>query len=155
MNTKEYFKSLFLIWVALIIGQVMFGAVVFYLHKTGAYTGDESLNQTFLMIVPAFVVAGIAGSILFLKMKLKQLKQLDNFESKLEQYRAATIISYALLEGPSLLGIVAFLISGNIVFFALSIMIILMFLISKPSKYKLSLDLELSEEEKKLFEVDE
>ena len=105
--------------------------------------------------MPAFVVVGIAGNILFFKAKLKQLKFKKDLSYKMEQYRVALLVSYALIEGPSILGIVAFLLTGNIVFLSLSILIILLFFVNKPSKYKFSLDLELSGDEKKLIEIEE
>ncbi|HBF87278.1 MAG TPA: hypothetical protein DDX39_01455 [Bacteroidales bacterium] len=155
MKSKEYFKSLSILWAALVAGQIFFAAIVYYLHKSGNFAVDENLNRIFLVIVPAFVVVGIAGNILFFKAKLKQLKFKKDLSYKMEQYRVALLVSYALIEGPSILGIVAFLLTGNIVFLSLSILIILLFFVNKPSKYKFSLDLELSGDEKKLIEIEE
>jgi hypothetical protein len=78
------------------------------------------------------------------KQLLGKIKNDASFEKKLEAYRSAMIIRYALLEGPSIFSTVAYLLSGNIIFLAFSGVMILAFLMNMPSRNKAAQDLNLS-----------
>jgi len=81
-------------------------------------------------------------------------KQLDlavaksSLNEKLGGYQTALIIRFALLEGPSLFGIVSYLLSGNLLFLAISGLIILYFITIRPTRDKVETDLNLDYQEK-------
>jgi len=147
MNSKEIIKKLTLIWIALISGQIMFAGVLLFLRKNGQIFGSEELDKILLMSVPMIVVVLIASSILIFKQQIAKIKTEENLENKLNKYQSATIISFALLESPSLLSLISFFLTENNLFLYLSILVIFLFFISKPSEHKLNMDLEISEKE--------
>lgn len=63
-------------------------------------------------------------------------------------YQSATIVRLALLEGPSLFGIVGFLLTGNLIFLGISGALIACFIYQRPTRQKIEDDLNLSYEEK-------
>ncbi len=66
-------------------------------------------------------------------------------KEKFEQYRAASILQWALIEGPALFSIVGFFLTGNYAFLALLLAIIFLFAMTAPSKLKIQLQLQLNE----------
>ena len=145
LTSREYFKTMLIIWIALIGGQVLFGIITFYLNNNGSYDPQEKdLKDIFIYLVPVFAVYGvIAGSIIF-KKRLNSSKKKTGLLEKLNDYRAALIIRYALLEGTTFFSLVSYLMTGDLLFLYISILIIATFIIIKPSTKNVINDLELN-----------
>ena len=145
LTPREYFKTMFVIWLALIGGQVFFGIITFYLNNNGSYDPQEkNLKDIFTYLVPVFAFYGvIAGSIIF-KKRLSLSKSKTSLLQKLNDYRAALIIRYALLEGATFFSLVSYLMTGDQLFLYISISIIAIFIIIKPSIQNVINDLELN-----------
>ena len=148
LTSREYFKAMLVLWLALMGGQVFFGLIVFYLNNSGSYTPQEkNLKDIFIYLVPIFAVYGVvAGSIIF-KRRLNSSKNKMSLMEKLNDYRAALIIRYALLEGSTFFSLVSYLLTGDSLFLYISILIIAVFIILKPSAEKVINDLELNPSE--------
>ena len=156
-TSKEYFTILTVIHAMLVIGQIVFLAVVYYLSLTLPAIGplsqtDESLNEVFQFIVPAFIIGGLVASYIWNQHKLKTLREKSDLKDKLAEYRTMLIIKYAILEGPSLFALVSFLLTGNDIFLALSGIIIIYFVIMRPTRGKAGADLELNRAERDQIE---
>ncbi len=148
-SLTQIIKQSQIICSALIIGQLFFLAVAIYLViQTGASFGEASLGDIFIYIIPLFAATSIAASYFVFKNKLNKLKQSQSLEQKLVEYRAAQIIRWALLEGPSFLTIIAFLLTGQFLFVGIVAIIIMFFIPTFPSAARLDQDLELRWEEK-------
>jgi hypothetical protein len=145
LTPKEYFKSMLVIWFSLIGGQIFFGIITFYLNNNGSYEPRaKDLKDIFIYLVPVFTVYGvIAGSIIF-KKKLNSSKSKTSLIEKLNDYRAALIIRYALLEGATFFSLVSYLMTGDSLFLYISIAIIVIFIIIKPSTKDVINNLELN-----------
>lgn len=144
-TSRDYFRSLLIVYYALIAGQVFFALVSFYLQKMGMMdAGIKELRDIFLIIIPLFVVGGFLGSRVMFKTRLNAIKSQDNLISKMTAYRGALIIKYALLEGPSFFAIVVFLLTGDYLFLGLSGLIIFYFFLIRPTSDAAGNDLELS-----------
>lgn len=68
------------------------------------------------------------------------------------QYQTALIIRFSLLNGASLFGIVCYMQTGNLLFIIISGLLALYFLSLRPTKDKIENDLNLSYEDKILFD---
>ncbi|MEP6748157.1 MAG: hypothetical protein ABJB86_10565, partial [Bacteroidota bacterium] len=66
---------------------------------------------------------------------------------KLNDYRTAAIIKWAMIEGAALFAIICFMITRNYAFIALAFALIIFFALQAPSKLKLMLQLQISESE--------
>jgi len=136
-------KTLAIIHLALVIGQILFAVIcVMLIEKTEIILNDTS--DIFLFLVPAFAVFGLIASNLVFKKMLDQLNQKNNPADKLAAYRSAFIIRCALLEAPSLLGIVAYYLQGNFLYIFISGFIILFFITIRPTKEKIEIDLNIA-----------
>jgi hypothetical protein len=145
LTSKEYFKTMQTIYFAFIAVQVFFCVVLLFLYLIGKYDSEsKSLRDIFIFIVPLFVVGGIFGSNALFSSMLKASKSMQALTDKMNGYRYALILRYAFLEGPSLFAIVVYFLTGDLLFLAMSALIILIFLTIKPTPDRAVKDLELN-----------
>lgn len=155
-TSREYFKTMQIIYYALIAGQVSFALIALFLHQMiGLDTGLNELRIIFLYIVPIFIVGGYLSSRILFKNSLKTAKSKSSLVEKMADYRAALIVRYALLEGPSFLAIVVYLITGDFSFLVMAVFIIVIFFTIKPTRENAVNDLELNPaEEQAILDLD-
>jgi hypothetical protein len=151
---KTFLKTLSIIHLALIAGQVLFAITALGI-KTKHQTDVKNSNEAFMFIVPLLALAGfVAGHMLF-KQQVNKLSGETSLKEKIKGYQGAVIVRFALLEGPSLFAIVAFLLTKNLLFLLVSALIILYFISLRPTKEKTENDLNLSYEEKLNFDKED
>jgi hypothetical protein len=155
-TSKDYFRTLQIIYIALIAGQVLFGLMALFLHQMiGLDAGLNDLKSVFIYIVPIFIVGGYFASRILYKNSLKKAKSRASLIEKMSDYRAALVVRYALLEGPSFFAIVSYLITGYLPFLVMACFIIMIFFTMKPSKESAVSDLELNPyEEQSILDPD-
>ena len=70
-------------------------------------------------------------------LKQNAKKQSNDLNQALIQYQTSFIIRIALIEGPSLFGVVVFLLSGNLIFLSASALLLTYIYFQKPSREKI------------------
>jgi len=113
-STKEYFKIISFIHLAILLSIVLFG-VGFYCFIADFQQPDTQSESAKLLvyIVPGMVIAGIIASNIIFRVKLNALMGNEDLKVKLAVYREALIIRYALLERPALLALAAIFMTNN------------------------------------------
>lgn len=140
---KEQFKSINILWLALLAGQLIFFLVTYFLVPG---TGNESM-EIFQTIVPVVMLGALGGVYLISRRRTVEGAALDSLEEKVNHYRATIIIRSALLEGANLLAIVAMLIDQPgpyLLYFAVGIAAFLYF---RPVINRFVQDYQVSEQE--------
>lgn len=149
-TSSEYFRALKIVHFALTLGQILFGIIAFVVvTMNGATITDEFLTQVLFIIVPLFIIGAFVASTVLFKKRIETVKTKNNLVEKMAAYRGAIILKLAPLEGGSFLSIIAYFITGNIIYLSLSALIILMFVLNQPTKEKAIADLELNFDEEK------
>ena len=147
-TSKEYFRTLSIIHLALVIGLVLFGPIVSYLILSNTMLNKTAdLNKTFIYIVPIFILGGLFGSNWNYKNKLSELKEENDLKTKMTNYRGIFIIRYAFLEGPAFFAFVAVLLTSNLLFLAFAGLMIIFMIYWRPTKNSVIADLELNPQE--------
>ena len=146
-NPKAAAKVLPIIHLALLIGQVLFCLVVYSITPQKGFSFDGSANP-FVYVSLALTLGGFAAGNILFKKQLQSITSESTLSQKIASYQTACIIRAALLEAPSLFSIVAYMLSGNLLFLAVSCVIILYFLFIRPTKDKIVNDLGLDYNEK-------
>ncbi len=156
MTSKEFFKSIQIIHLALITGVIILGIFAYSFHYIGIeMEGGKELNFALIYVVPVFAIAGIIASNLVFKQKLKECIARPNLKEKLNCYRSALIIKFALIEGSSFFALVAFLLTGDLLYLGFAAILVVVFITYTPSKEKSIVDLELNPTEKQIiFDAD-
>ena len=144
---KQYLVALRILHLALVAAVVVFGAVV---HFVLLPLPDFQPNQNSVLFVNLsavyLVFAATIGYWLF-GNQLKTAKKLKTLNDKLNAYRSASIVRFALLEGAALVAIVFYLLTGNIVLLGIAGIGLLVLLLAHPNPTKLKDHLDLSQAE--------
>jgi hypothetical protein len=151
-TSTEYFRFFIIAFYGLIIGQVLFGLLSFFLVSTNSFSSEGAdLRSVFIYVVPVFVLTGFFLSNLIYKNRLKGIDRKSSLMIKLTSYRAALIVRYALLEGPSMFAIVVYLVTGDIIFILLAALVVFYFLTIRPNREKVIKDLGLDPNEEQIL----
>jgi hypothetical protein len=147
-NTFAVFK---LIHTALLVGQIIFTAVmaflVFQLKNPIAAQLDKPLQVAAILIAAAGFFSG--NAIFKKRLGFIQANTDWGLSQKFAAYRTASIIQWALLEAGTLFTVVCYFLVGNQSFLALAGMLIILFGLQMPSKAKLALQLYIHPDELK------
>ena len=134
---------------ALLMSQLLFAGVCIYLVYSKSFLPPaQELDRTLQVIALIAAVGGIYAGMTLFKKKLIQIRDMQTeAKEKLALYRAACIMQWALMEGPSIFCITCFLMTGNYAFLALVVVILFLFAMTAPSKLKILMQLQISEAE--------
>lgn len=152
--TKQYSctKSLRIIYIALLAGQIIFFAIIIALHAGNFISNNTDLVPVMNYAVPAVLLFTILFSSGNYRKKLPKAVVIQGLTEKLEQYRKLCIIRYAFIEGGTIFSIIAYFLTGHSLTLACSIAGIVMFASLRPTKEKIIQELELSSEEAKMLD---
>jgi hypothetical protein len=154
LTPKGFLKSMSIIHGAFIAGLVMFAfaAIVLTAKKQ---THPTRSGDAYAVAVPLIAVAGLIASNLIFRNKVSKLNNESSLKDKITGYQSAIIARFALIEGPALFGIAVFLLTKNWLYLIISGLLILYFVSLRPTKAKTENDLNLSYEEKLVFDKEE
>jgi hypothetical protein len=153
---KEILRSINLIYWGIFLTTVMFiviGAV--YVSNAGSLPdADPQRNYiiTTLLVFALMVIAPVSYAI-----PQKLIRKIDvNLElaGKLIAYRKATFIRLALMELAAILIALGFMATGNTNLVYVQVIVLLFFMIYKPTPFKIASDLSLSAEERKFLDLE-
>ncbi len=150
-DSKTYLRSNSMLHFALLSGQIML-AIVFI-----AMTGKTEIilnpeGDLFFILVPAFALVALLISGFMFKKLLVQANTKTTLSEKLSLYRPALLVRFAILEGASLFGIVAYFLNANLFYVFVSALVMVYFFTLRPTKEKLEMDLQLDYKLKDEFE---
>lgn len=136
----------------LLIAQVFFGGIIFYLRWSGVGViggngyAPQVTQEIYFYIALGLVFAAIIASYYLYQAKVGRAKDKPDLLGILTEYRSAVLLRDACLQGPSVLAVAAFLVTGNQRYLALTGLIILIFLVWWPIQSKIIADLGLEGE---------
>ncbi len=128
MTSKEYLKGLQVLYLALVIGTVFFAAIVMLFQDTLMGGPDNELVDLLLILAAFFSIAGVIASSIVFKQRLDSCRAITGLYDKLTAYRSAVLLRLALLEAPSYLIIVAYMLTGNMILMGLLVLLLIIFL---------------------------
>ncbi len=155
VTTRAYFRTLRILHLALIMGQVVFAMMVFVIKlvsisETVSLTPE--LQDLLRYILPGLALLGTGLSWLLFSSRIKALKELTDPAAQYTGYRSACVLRYAILEAPSLIALVGFTLSNDYTFMAIPALIILVFILIRPTKAALISHLQPGYEQQLLLE---
>jgi hypothetical protein len=145
---SEDIRAMKIIHAAMLAGQLIFAAVVFYLVYTRIFENSSSdTDILFKYLVPAMALGGfLIGNILFRKL-IQVARKYPDLKEKLTAYRGALITSYAIPEGCSLFAIIAALLTSQLLYLGIAVIVMFYFLTLRPRPERIVKDLDLSPSE--------
>ena len=145
MQSTNGYKSLQIIFFALLCGQVLFLLIVFFLiNQNVLNAARHELDNIFLpLLVILTLICMVSGNKIF-KGRLQKLATVNPISARFSEYRAASLIRWALLEGPCIFAIICFMLTFNYLFMLIAILILFFFGSTAPSKNKVAADMGIS-----------
>lgn len=149
MQQSNAFNQIKTIHIAILISMVMFNIVALVLMLEGLTSLVDESFQKILQVVCILLSALfiIFGFKVFKKKIFAARNSPESGEKRMELYRSACIMWWAMIEGPGIIAGIGFILSGNYAFFALAILHLLILLAFTPRRANIILFLNLSSEE--------
>ena len=141
------FKALQILHMALLTGMALFSVIAVFLVTKGLIPANKALEKPLQVAALLVSVGGTAAGFALFNKRIKSIQPTDTVASRITTYRAAAILRWALIEGPVLLSIISFLLTGNYAFLALGIALMLVFVVVRPAKPVIIFLLQLNEKE--------
>lgn len=147
-TSKEYFRTLTIMSITLILGQILFGLVAFFLMRNQVTIDKQSqLYQLSIYLIPAIAIVGLFTGFKFFQYKLKSLKEEVDLKIKMSNYRKLLLTRYGLIELPSFFAIIAVILTGMMTFFMIPVLIVGIMIYIQPNRDKIISVLELNPNE--------
>ena len=137
---NQYLTALRILHGAMVMGLLMFMVIIHFVLKPE----QQDNSALFVNIMAGFLAICIALSYWLYGQRVAAVKTEPNLSAKLAGYRSASIIKFALLEGPSLAAMVFYMVSGNIVLLGIAALGTMVLAINHPTAIKIKTDLDLS-----------
>lgn len=150
-SPKPLFRSTFLLYIALLLGQIVFSLFTLFLITQPDRSLKEGSDYPFLGILVVFLAAGAA--LLINKLRRDQLSKLRfNYEGKLLHYRTTTIMRAAVVEAGNLFCLTLALLEGSLTPMLHFCVGLVVFLYFRPQLSELVSLYGMSEEERQQLE---
>jgi hypothetical protein len=148
---KPEVKALILLHTAMLVGQLLFAIIAYIMFRNKTPMIEENTSKILQSIAAILTLGGGFAAFFVFRKSIEELQlTARSFNEKINAYRAASIIKFALLETPSLFGIIGFILTNNITFMLLSVVLILVFAGQKPTLPMMMRDMNVGRDE--LFE---
>lgn len=134
MNQKRNFSQLQILFYALLAGQVLMGAALWFLMKNRtAQEGHDA--DLYRLIVPVVVIGGVVVSLLIRRMMKRQAASLTTLQEKVEHFWKMWILRAAIQEGGNLMAAVLAFIAGSTYLLLWFVIGVAAFLLLRPSLF--------------------
>ena len=146
---KDFSTRLNIIYFAM-IGSGLFFLIVSYFIKNqnGKFDVDDEFKRILQIGLLVIIITLPQVSNFIYKKQLERAVAEKDLPAKLNSYFVANLIKFALLEAPGLMSIAFYFITGDYLFLIGYILILVLFLINRPTDQKLIEHLQLTHQEK-------
>lgn len=152
-TSKEYFRGLAIIHIALLIGLLAFALVMYFtLMNDELPKVEDSLNDIFQYLTPGLALIATFLSFKRYNKGTANLISENKLELKLGQYKLLYISHLALFEFAGLFANISFFTTGVNWYLGITLIMMVLMWIVRPTKEKIALDLQLNHKEKMLID---
>lgn len=151
-TSKSTLSALNIIYFSFIMTMTLFGAVVFFINTSGEVAADAELSLILRYVLTGLLPIGLGAGYFIFRQLIGVITSNHSLREKLMKYQTAVLIRSACFEMPGLVGAVAAFITGDNSFLLFTAIVVVLFLIVRPSVYTISSDLNLSQTERAILE---
>jgi hypothetical protein len=151
-TSKSVLTVLNMIYVSLIMMMTLFGAVVFFITLSGDMAQDPELALMLRYVIFALLPMGMGAGYFIFKQWMNTISPTLSLREKLMKYQTAVLIRSGCFEMPGLFGAVATLITGDLSFLLFTAIILVLFILLRPTVYSITTDMNLSQKERAILE---
>ncbi|GAO28167.1 hypothetical protein [Geofilum rubicundum] len=137
-------QALQLIYWAIFAAMVLFTIVAVALAPRFAGVAALAPHQieTLKSVIILLALAGIPSGFVFHNRKVRRIPADMDWKGKMKLYRNSFIFKVALLESLALLSLIGFLLSVNMSFLYITLLLLVAYLLNVPTKEKIALELD-------------
>lgn len=149
MNNFANLKVIQVLYKALLTGQIIFLGVAIFVRSRGLIAGvGPDISRILQVVAVLFAFTGIWFGLWYYRKRIAIIRDMNApVDEKLKLYQAASIVKWALTEGPCLLCAAGYLLTGNWSFIALGAIVLFVFAGYNPQKSLVARELGLGEDE--------
>ena len=148
---KDFIKTLQIIHWALVLGVLVFTAVIAYTQKNTLYFSYTENKMFLYMAIIISFIGNMASKQLYAKL-ISQINVNQKLFDKAAKYSTAHILRVAMLEFPALMCVIFAMQSNNSFYFILVAILVIIMIAIFPSKEKFINDVPLTPKEKSMLE---
>ena len=135
---SQAFTSLRIIFIALLVAQLTFAGIVFYLTRSAALGPAIQDSPLLDYVLPLLIVVQVTVAVLFASRRMDALRSEPDLATRIGLYKTAFLLKCAMLEGASFLALIGFLLSQSLLFVGMFIIVLLTFLLNKPNAERIT-----------------
>ena len=142
-------RNISILFTALVTGIILFAGVSLALNSiNGPFLQNDKFSKIFLgaVVILAVICLYLAHST-YNKQMRPEMHTILSLPEKLNQYRTVLIKYMSFLEGPAILSIIGFLLTGYFRFLAITFILLLNMFLKRPSKMRMISELQLNSNE--------
>lgn len=151
LTPKRILFSLSITHSAVTAGILLFILLIFIMAKD-LVLGFPSGNNAFVYLVPVIAMIAYFGSNYYFQKKLANMIKRNSLSKKVIHYQQTCMVRYAILDVATVFSAIAFMLSRNVFYLVISLLLLLYLIKLRPTKGKLVEDLVLSKEDRLQFE---
>lgn len=152
---KQMMRSILIVFIGIAAGLFLFMLIATVINEVKGPL-QPALNEYSKVLLIAITVISftclVAAKMLFNKLLTKAKDSVNSLQEKLNKYTAALILYMAICEGPGLLSVILFLMTGNFAFLVFACVLLGFILAMLPVRKKIAEQLALNWEEEQALE---
>lgn len=153
-SSRQELKALPVLFYSLVMGVLIFAAMGVAINKIqGPFLRDSFMEMILLIAAGVMAIICLPLALTLYRQRLnKDLRPDTPVDVKLDRYRGALILYLAICEGVGLFSVVCFLLTGNMIFLGICLLMVAAMFYKRPDKTRIFNDLHLdSKEQMELF----
>ncbi|MEQ8362793.1 MAG: hypothetical protein RIF39_14820 [Cyclobacteriaceae bacterium] len=153
IKSKEYFKTLNIIYFAQLGAMTLLAVVAYFLIEQGNLGKENNaLALSFQKIIMFVIPLSLAAGYFLFRILLRGIRPELPLIHKMKRYFSANLIRSAFLEIPGLFVSVAAMITAHLLFLVIVPLILVLFILFRPTKSAVAQELNLSVAERAKLE---
>jgi len=151
---KSLHKGITMIYFALIMMQILFALVVYYLIYSGQLVAelDKESAQTLKYVLYVLCPLGVVAGHMIYRQNIGAIDATQPMQARFNKLQVAVLIRSACLEVPSLLGAVAAMLTGDPYYLLFTAIMVALFFVWRPTQASVAEELQLSPSEREAIE---
>ncbi|CAN5185672.1 hypothetical protein BH23BAC1_BH23BAC1_36250 [soil metagenome] len=145
-NEEQVYKILNLIFYALVgIPLLLFLYLYLQIKDRGNILSapSEDLKAILLILIPTFCLINIALAYIIYRRQIQKVVHANELKVKLEGFYNASVLKYSFLAAASMVTIIGLLITAEMLYAVIYLIILMIYSINRPTPYRLRKDLKI------------
>jgi hypothetical protein len=149
INSRTYFQTLNIIYFSQIFMILAFTGVVAFLISSNITPQNDAMWN---FAIPLVIIVSLTLAYIVFRMLIKKISSSAPLKEKMPKYSRAVLLRSVLLEMPALLSAIVGFLTGQLYYLGVPIIIVLVFLMMRPTKNSIGSDLNLSPKERDMID---